>query len=99
MSMSSHGADPADVARGRGRALVAILGTAFLALSVLLLGTTSAGIAAKSKTTIVLGSPSTVPDPSCPELPCQAGGSVTGFPVSKKQTKLAFRVPRKRKAK
>src|ERR1044072_8632132 len=97
MSMSSHGADPADVARGRGRALVAILGTAFLALSVLLLGTTSAGIAAKSKTTIVPGRPSTVPAPSCPDLPCQAVGSVTGFQVSNNQTKLPFRVPRKGK--
>ena len=45
-------------------------------------------------TTVVLGSTSTVPDPSCPELPCQAVGSVTGFQVSNDQTSLPFRVPR-----
>ena len=28
----------------------------------------------------------TTPDPSCPELPCQAVGSVTGFQISNGQT-------------
>ena len=42
---------------------------------------------------MVLGQTSTVPDPSCPELPCQAVGSVTGFQVSNGQTQLPFIVP------
>ena len=44
-------------------------------------------------TTVVLGETSTVPDPSCPELPCQAIGSVTGFQVSNGQTRSPFLVP------
>jgi hypothetical protein len=46
-----------------------------------------------AKTTVILGQTSTVPDPSCPELPCQAIGSVTGFQLDNGQTKLPFRVP------
>jgi hypothetical protein len=53
----------------------------------------SAG-AAKPKTTVVLGATSSQPDPSCPALPCQAIGSVTGFQVSNTQTSLPFRVSR-----
>ena len=52
----------------------------------------SAGAAKTAKTTVVLGATSTQPDPSCPELPCQAVGSVTGFQVSNDQTSLPFRV-------
>ena len=37
--------------------------------------------------------PRPTPDPSCPELPCQAVGSVTGFQVSNGQAQLPFRVP------
>jgi hypothetical protein len=44
-------------------------------------------------TTVVLGQTSMVPDPSCPELPCQAVGSVTGFQVSNGQTRSPFLVP------
>jgi hypothetical protein len=44
------------------------------------------------KTTVVLGSTSTVPDPSCPELPCQAVGSVTGFQVNNGQSVNPFLV-------
>jgi len=81
------------------RAMAAVIGTGCLALSVALLGP-SAGVAAKKvHTTVVLGSTATVPDPSCPELPCQAVGSVTGFQVSNSQTSLPFRVPRKGKVK
>lgn len=54
-----------------------------------------AGAATASRTTVVLGSTANAPDPSCPELPCQAVGSVTGFQVSTNQSKLPFRVPRK----
>jgi hypothetical protein len=55
---------------------------------------TGAGAATGSRTTVVLGQTATVPDPSCPELPCQAVGSVTGFQVSTDQSSLPFRVPR-----
>ena len=80
------------------RTMAAVIGTGCLALAVALLGP-SAGVAAKSKTTVVLGSTATAPDPSCPELPCQAIGSVTGFQVSNSQTTLPFRVARKGKVK
>ncbi len=59
----------------------------------------AAGAAAPSRTTVVLGSTATLPDPSCPELPCQAVGSVTGFQVSTSQGTLPFRVPRDGKVK
>ncbi|MFN8163949.1 MAG: hypothetical protein U0R26_09015 [Solirubrobacterales bacterium] len=54
---------------------------------------TGSSAAAIEKTSVVLGSTSTMPDPSCPELPCQAVGSVTGFQVNNGQTKLPFVVP------
>jgi hypothetical protein len=65
-----------------------------LACSLLLLvGLSSNSEAARvAKTTVILGNTSTVPDPSCPELPCQAIGSVTGFQVNNGQTRLPFRV-------
>jgi hypothetical protein len=53
-----------------------------------------AGAATSSKTTVVLGSTATTPDPSCPELPCQAVGSVTGFQLSTNQSSLPFNVKR-----
>jgi hypothetical protein len=52
-----------------------------------------------SHTTVVLGSTATTPDPSCPELPCQAVGSVTGFQLSTEQGSLPFRVRRDGKVK
>jgi hypothetical protein len=52
-----------------------------------------AGAATEQRTTVVLGETATTPDPSCPELPCQAVGSVTGFQVSTTQSGLPFRVP------
>lgn len=45
-----------------------------------------------AQTTVVLGETATMPDPSCPESPCQAIGSVTGFQVSTSQGELPFRV-------
>lgn len=53
-----------------------------------------AGAASSTHTTVVLGSSATMPDPSCPDLPCQAVGSVTGFQVSTTQSSLPFRVNR-----
>jgi hypothetical protein len=98
MSLSSHGADPGMSARGRLRAVVAILAAVSLVLLVSVLGS-SAGAATASKTTVVLGATATVPDPSCPSLPCQAVGSVTGFQVSNDQAQLPFRAARNGKVK
>ena len=72
-------------------ALVVAL-AACLALLVAL--ATNAGATTKPKTTVTLGSTATIPDPSCPESPCQAIGSVTGFQVSTSQGQLPFRVPK-----
>ncbi|HEY0318393.1 MAG TPA: hypothetical protein VGC49_08880 [Solirubrobacterales bacterium] len=68
----------------------AVAAVVLVALAVPAGGATAANI---EKTSVILGNSSTVPDPSCPELPCQAVGSVTGFQVSNGQTKLPFLVP------
>ena len=73
--------------RGR-RVALALLATAAVALIAL---AASAG-AAVEKTTVTLGQTSTMPDPSCPNLPCQAVGSVTGFQVSTDQAQNPFLV-------
>src|SRR3954453_3310048 len=52
----------------------------------------AAGESETAQTTVVLGETATTPDPSCPESPCQAIGSVTGFQVSTSQGALPFRV-------
>jgi hypothetical protein len=91
MSWSSRIAGVADPTAWRGRLAVAIgLAGCLAALVVLAAG---AGAATSSRTTVVLGSTSSTPDPSCPELPCQAVGSVTGFQVSTTQSSLPYRVP------
>ena len=91
MSRSSHGAsNAANPARRRGRLAIATLAAGCLAVLVALVA--SAGAATTTHTTVVLGQTSTTPDPSCPELPCQAVGSVTGFQVSNGQTSLPFSV-------
>jgi len=68
-------------------------------LAVLVVMAAGAGAATNSRTTVVLGSTANTPDPSCPELPCQAVGSVTGFQVSTNQSSLPYRVPRNGKVK
>jgi hypothetical protein len=73
----------------RGRLALAL--AACLTLAVAL--SAGAGAATKPTTTVVLGETASSPDPSCPELPCQAVGSVTGFQVSTDQSGLPFRVP------
>jgi hypothetical protein len=77
----------------RGRWLALALAACSLATTVALAG--GADAAKVEPTTVVLGQTSTVPDPSCPELPCQAVGSVTGFQVSNGQTQLPYLVPHK----
>lgn len=89
MSRFPHAAVP--TATGRGRMLVLGLLVCPLALFVSLVGS---GDAAKApRTSVILGKTATEPDPSCPNLPCQAIGSVTGFQVDNGQTRLPFLVP------
>jgi hypothetical protein len=90
MSRSSHGASAAGT-RWRGR--WAILALAVGSLAILTAFAAGAGAAKVPSTTVVLGQTSTVPDPSCPGLPCQAVGSVTGFQVSNGQARSPFLVP------
>jgi hypothetical protein len=72
----------------------------FTASLLLLVGVAAESDAAKApRTRVILGQTSTVPDPSCPELPCQAIGSVTGFQVSTSQGTLPFLVRRDGKVK
>lgn len=90
MSRFSHGAfAPVTSRRGRWTAL------AVAACSTAILVALSAGASAArvEPTSVILGQTATVPDPSCPELPCQAIGSVTGFQVSNGQTQSPFLVP------
>jgi hypothetical protein len=86
---SSHAASGTD-ARRRGRWVLVALTAASLATMTAL--TVGAGAAKVPSTTVILGQTSTVPDPSCPGLPCQAIGSVTGFQVSNGQTRSPFLV-------
>ncbi len=88
MTRSSYGAFAPNARRG-GRWLVLALAS-LVALGALTVG---AGVAKVPSTTVILGQTSTVPDPSCPGLPCQAIGSVTGFQVSNGQTRSPFLVP------
>jgi len=90
MTRSSHGAFATDAPR-RARRLVLALALASLATLAAL--AVAAGAAKVPSTTVILGQTSTVPDPSCPALPCQAIGSVTGFQVSNGQTRSPFLVP------
>lgn len=62
-----------------------------LALLVSLAGSSDA--ANKQATTVILGQTAEEPDPSCPGMPCQAIGSVTGFQVNNGQTRLPLVVP------
>jgi hypothetical protein len=75
-----------------GRRLL-VAGALGAVLAILVASVAGAGEATSSRTTVVLGSTATTPDPSCPEDPCQAVGSVTGFQVRNNQTQLPFRVP------
>jgi hypothetical protein len=67
-------------------ALGAVVAVALIAVAAV------AGAADVEKTTVTLGATSSTPDPSCPNLPCQAVGSVTGFQISNGQTQNPFLV-------
>jgi hypothetical protein len=73
----------------RGHRVAFALGVAALSLIAL---AAAAGAAGVEKTTVTLGATSETPDPSCPNLPCQAVGSVTGFQVSTDQNQSPFLV-------
>jgi hypothetical protein len=87
---SQGGAMAAGMQRGRWLAL------GFSAcLLLLLVSLASSSDAAKfARTTVILGQTANEPDPSCPDDPCEAIGSVTGFQVSNGQTQLPLRAPR-----
>jgi hypothetical protein len=89
MSRSSFAGVP--TAARRGRWLVLGLLACSLALLASLVADSDA--AKVPQTSVILGQTATEPDPSCPELPCQAIGSVTGFQVNNGQTRLPFQVP------
>jgi hypothetical protein len=77
------------------RYAAATLAVGLLALSAALIGGASGADAAPAaRTTIVLGKTATTPDASCPESPCRAIGSVTGFQIRNQEGSLPFRVPR-----
>src|SRR5690242_11263968 len=88
MSRFSRGLAPA----GAWKAHWLVLGLATCALILLVGFATSAGEARSGRTTVILGQTASEPDPSCPDLPCQAIGSVTGFQVNNGQANLPFLV-------
>lgn len=76
--------------RRRGRVLVAVAAACSVAALVASAGVSTAKV---EKTSVILGLTANAPDPSCPDLPCQAIGSVTGFQVNNGQTVNPFLVP------
>ncbi|HEU4393803.1 MAG TPA: hypothetical protein VFR04_09260 [Solirubrobacterales bacterium] len=90
MSRSSHGAFAAAAPRRSRWSVLALAAGSLATLCALAVGTSAAKV---PSTTVILGQTATIPDPSCPELPCQAVGSVTGFQVSNGQTRSPFLVP------
>jgi hypothetical protein len=92
MSRSSQAGFNSGAARIRSRNALAL--AAFAVLTLLVAVAANAGAASTAKTTVTLGDTANMPDPSCPESPCQAVGSVTGFQVSTSQGTLPFRVRR-----
>ena len=90
MSGFSPAAVPA-AAKGRGP----LAGVGLLVCALVLLGSLAgrSDAARAPKTRVILGKTAVEPDPSCPGLPCQAIGSVTGFQVDNGQTRLPFLVP------
>jgi hypothetical protein len=89
MSRFSRGLTATGAWGGRWLAL-ALAGSALLLLFSL---ATGSGDARSGRTTVILGQTASEPDPSCPDLPCQAIGSVTGFQANNGQTSLPFTVP------
>lgn len=92
MAKSRDGSAP--VSR-RVTVTLAAIGFAALSATAGLAGATEgAGASGGARVTVVLGKTPSPPDPSCPESPCRAIGSVTGFQVRNEEGSLPFRVPR-----
>lgn len=89
MSRFSHGAIATVGRGGRWLALAALAASLLLAIVL----ATGPSAKAAGNTTVILGQTATIPDPSCPENPCQAVGSVTGFQVNNGQAVNPFLVP------
>ncbi|HEX5989029.1 MAG TPA: hypothetical protein VFY75_02290 [Solirubrobacterales bacterium] len=89
MSRSSQGA--VAVPRTR-RWQWSVLGIVACSLALLVALSPGSDAAKVGRTTVILGQTASEPDPSCPDLPCQAIGSVTGFQVNNGQTNLPFYV-------
>jgi hypothetical protein len=70
-----------------------ILGLLACSLLLLVSLAASSDAAKVTRTTVILGQTATEPDPSCPDLPCQAIGSVTGFQVNNGQARMPMAVP------
>ncbi len=92
MSRFSHGAFAALAPRGASRSALALAIAACSFAALIALALVGSSAAKVPSTTVVLGQTATVPDPSCPGLPCQAVGSVTGFQVSNGQARSPFLV-------
>src|SRR5215218_2617972 len=88
MSRSSSAGMPTPEARKRWL----LLGLLACSLALLIGLAADSDAARVPQTTVILGQTSTEPDPSCPDLPCQAIGSVTGFQVNNGQANLPFLV-------
>lgn len=90
MSRFSQRAGGVSRVRDRRWIVLAVAATSI----VLAIGLTT-GSSAKpvTQTTVILGQTASIPDPSCPELPCQAVGSVTGFQINNGQAVNPFLVP------
>lgn len=84
--------EAATAGAGTRRGRWQVLGLFLICLGILvsLVGSSDA---AKPRTTVILGQTASEPDPSCPETPCQAIGSATGFQVNNGQARLPFLVP------
>jgi hypothetical protein len=89
MSRFSRGVATTGAWRGRWLVLALVCSVLLLLVSLV----SGRGDAAPGRTTVILGQTASEPDPSCPDLPCQAVGSVTGFQVDNGQTKLPLTVP------
>ncbi|HEV7481563.1 MAG TPA: hypothetical protein VGO13_00515 [Solirubrobacterales bacterium] len=94
MSRFSPGVFATKSPRG-GRRSALGLATLVCSLAILAVVVSGASAGKVPSTQVVLGQTSTVPDPSCPGLPCQAVGSVTGFQVSNSQARSPFLVTHK----
>lgn len=85
-----------DVAATFGRSRIALaLAAALAAVSGgSALAAAGDGATTSARATVVLGKTPSTPDASCPESPCRAIGSVTGFQTRNEEGTLPFRVPR-----